>query len=203
MAFIPVPDCFKLVPEFFSGGKQIGVNVLHFHSLVDITIESLISAGTLFIDQWAEVAAPYVANTVLLGRVTVTQLDSAEGIQVVVLPEDPTPGTNTSAALPNNVTLATAFKSNYAGKSQRGRAYWVGLSENLVTGDAVLATPAEAIRSYWQNMGAVMLSNDWQHVIVSYVHDGVPRTTGQTTDVTTYVNTDTDVDTQRRRLLKS
>ena len=201
MPFVPAIGCVRLVPEFASGSVNVGVNTLNFRSLTDVTLATMTGLATMYSDIWTETAAPYVANTLRLTRIVVTDLTVSDGLQVTQEYSGGIAGTNTSPPLPNNVTLATAFKSIYAGRSRRGRAYWIGLSENLVAGDDVLATPAENIRAFWQQIGDSSPASDYQHVVLSYVTGGVARTEALATDVTTYINVDNHVDSQRRRLI--
>ena len=200
MPFIPAIKVIKLVPEFNLPGGNKAYNTLHVYAdgLAGPTWLEL--AITLYAEWWGEVADTYVSNQVALASVTATDLTIEGGLTVVEPFSPPVNGADVGAAMPANVTLATSFRTGYSGRSNRGRAYWVGLSEGAVTGDFVTNTVANGIRSAWEAFGLIMSENEMQHVVVSYVNNGLPRVTAQVRSVTDYINVDNRVDTQRRRL---
>jgi len=200
MAFIPAQYCAKLVPLFeYANGNQ-AVNVLTFNHAEAVFASDLELLTDVYQAWWDDTAAPFVANTVKLMSITATDLTNADGLQHVVAIPGGSPGGNTGAVMPANVTFTTTFKTAFSGRSFRGRAYWIGLCENQVVGDLLDATQAENIRDAWETLGAGALESQWTHSVLSYVAAGVPRVTAEITQVTTYVNYDRRVDTQRRRL---
>ena len=201
MAFVPAPFCVKVVPKFSLPGGGTAVNVLTFRNLdAPTTISQLETLAGVYDNWWGATAKSLVSNQVALVEVVITALDTASDLQFIYTPASPIAGTLSAAALPAQVTLATAFKSTYSGRSRRGRAYWIGLAENEVTGDYVITATADNIRNAWETLGTDAAAESWQHCVLSYVEDGVARTEALVTYVNYYVNVDTRVDTQRRRL---
>jgi len=134
--------------------------------------------------------------------VSATDMSVQNGQNLIyALPSGQTGGLS-SPAMPSNVTFATSFRTGYAGRSKRGRAYWVGLAESQVAGDFVSTLAAEAIRGAWEEFGSILAGgfDGFTHVVTSYYENGEPRVTAAYNEVTSYVNVDTRVDTQRRRL---
>jgi len=200
MAFVPVPQVMKVVPEYVYPGGNFAYNTFYVAAESEVVLGSLEDVVGA-VDGWfSEFADLFVANTVKLTRITATDLTEAGGLQYTLDLGAGVPGANVGAVLPANVTIATSFRTGFSGRSNRGRSYWVGLTEGMVTGDFVLDVQAEGIRQAWADLGAALTTLSYTHVVVSYVSNGVPRVTPQIRPVTEYLMVDTRVDTQRRRL---
>lgn len=201
MPFIPALNVVKLVPKFLLPDGGTAVNTLHVWQPETVTPALLEQATTLYETWFAEHAAPLISNQVSLIEITATDLSVADGQQFVQSGSPIDAGSNSAAMLPAQVTFCTAFKSGYAGRSKRGRAYWIGLSETMVSGSIVAPTIRAAILDAWMAFGQEFSFEGWSHVVVSYTDlvETIPPT-ASFIDVTTYVNTQTRVATQRRRL---
>jgi hypothetical protein len=103
--------------------------------------------------------------------------------------------------LPSNVTLAISFRTGFRGRSFRGRAYAVGLTEGQVTGDSVSDAVATAYREHWEAFIASVQTDfpGASLAIVSRCQDGAWLTTATVTPVET-VLVDPTVDSMRKRL---
>lgn len=112
------------------------------------------------------------------------------------------PGDVSGAAMPGNVTITTTFKTSGRGRSSRGRNYWVGINQNLVTGNTVSSTLTTNIRlAYLQlNVQIADAPRVPNHVVVSRRANGAWRTEALVQKVTSYVVVDNFIDSQRRRL---
>src|SRR5690606_35269628 len=64
-------------------------------------------------------------------------------VSVAAIP--PIQGGVNSPVLPANVTLAVSLRTPFAGRSFRGRTYWIGLPEGAVNGDFVGPSTAQNI----------------------------------------------------------
>ncbi len=116
------------------------------------------------------------------------------------------PGTQATAALPNNVTLSIKKTSGLTGRSARGRLYWIGIpvgalnpnNENLLSGTYVdeIVDEIEEMRI---NISAV---GNWEPVLVSRFTNGAARSEGKTFPWTGVVAVNVVIDTQRGRLPK-
>jgi hypothetical protein len=120
-------------------------------------------------------------------------------VTVAAIP--PIQGTLQTPVLPANVTLAVSLRTPFAGRSFRGRTYWIGLSEGAVQGDFVINSTAQgilaAVRALVEDVPQPLNA---QLVVVSRYANGAPRNIGIATPVTSVSLVDQRVDTQRRRL---
>lgn len=148
------------------------------------------------------VAQPGRSNGVRMTEIYVRALDEQNAPVWIQSINPPLVGGQASPALPFNVTLAVKFTTGFAGRSFRGRHYWIGLAEGQVTGDFVISTAADNIRGFLDTLRTQDLDAiGYDLVILSRQHNGVPRVTGVATTVTGVSLTDYRVDTQRRRLV--
>jgi hypothetical protein len=110
-------------------------------------------------------------------------------------------GSNAGAALPNNVTACVSLRSNFAGRSARGRLYWQALTETQVVGNTIDTSVAGDIVAAVQAIDVAMTGLGYELSIVSYINNGAPRVGGPVYFfVSDILMTDFTVDSQRRRL---
>jgi hypothetical protein len=200
MPFIPAAACVK-VQLRYAGYGQTMYNVLWYRDTEDaISIASMNDLADVLRNRWEAGFAPLVSTDIALEEVIVTDWSSPTAASTSLV--DSVVGTLASPALPLNCTLTTTFKTISRGRSGRGRAYFVGLSEGQVTGNLVNSSVAEDIRTEWSVMGLPWTGegSSWEHVVVSFQSEGVPRTDGLVQPVINYVQADYKVDSQRRRL---
>jgi hypothetical protein len=138
------------------------------------------------------------ASTVSLVSILARDLSVVDSF--VVERAESVPGAVASAAMPANVTWAVKAVTGLAGRSFRGRSYFVGLAEGDVTENTVNLTRADSIITGYDELMGNLSFGSRQMVVVSRVSLGVPRVTGVATDITEWLYTDRQVDTQRRRL---
>lgn len=200
MAFVPIPQVMKVVPEFLYPGGNYAYNTFYVAAESEVVLGSLEAVVGVYDGWFSEFADAQVASTVKLTRITATDMTEEGGIQYTLDLGAGVPGTNLGAVMPANVTLAVSFRTGFSGRTNRGRSYWVGLTESQVTGDFVGDAAAEAIRLCWTYLAEGLTELSYTHVVVSKVLNGVPRVTPQIRPVTEYLMVDTRVDTQRRRL---
>lgn len=101
--------------------------------------------------------------------------------------------------LPMNVSVAINLHSAYAGRSARGRIYYVGLKESNVTGDGIDSTFLATVRSNFADLIGDFQAAGYTWVIVSRVADGLPRAQAVTYPVVS-ISTKGVVCSQKRRL---
>lgn len=199
MPFLPIIDVIKLVPEFTLPDGQTAVNTLYVGGTQEVTLGLLNSVINVYEDWFTELASAQVSNNVVLSRIVATDMTVENGQQVVRPMSPPIEGQLAFAMPSAQVTFCTSFRTGYAGRSKRGRAYWVGLAENQITGSFVNSVPADAIRTIWQEFGVAMDNNSTPHVVVSRTNL-TPGGTASYNGVTSYVNVTERTATQRRRL---
>lgn len=151
-----------------------------------------------------------VSNAVTLDSVFARDLTVSSGFESTV--SSGLVGQDTSAFLNNGLTVAISARTPNAGRSFRGRTYWVGLSaDSLVTGDANKVNAAfvtDALDAFnalitdvplfdtLVPMSLVVLSRFNKEAVPAPPHK---RANGVGTDVVSYTVVDVNVDFQRRR----
>src|SRR5687767_8054720 len=200
MAFIPVPNTARF-EVIFNSLDQIVENVYHVEKATPWSAANLETMANAIVAWWKAEMAPLVPSSVSLMRV-----DSRD-LTVEAAPFHSAPclvdceGTLADAQEPNNVTVAVKWTGGLTGRSQRGRTYHIGLTSGQVTGNSVDILDGASILAAYNELKASIAAAliGAKLVIVSYITGGVPRTTGQTTDVTS-ASLDLTIDSQRRRL---
>lgn len=197
MAFIPVTNTMK-VDFIYHIGTTFATNTLYVGASTapDSAVVQLVA--TYAAAWWNDHVKPLQPSTVALDHVEVRDLtlaDSWYGSATVT----PNTGTKAGTILPMNATLAVKFSSGKAGRSYRGRNFWIGLCEGDVEGDFVSQSTRDAIQAAYLAWSAEVGDHDHFWYIVSRQHNNVQRTSGERSFVTG-VSIESTVDSQRRRL---
>lgn len=200
MAFIPAPDTAELVATYTMPNGNQAKNVLNFRDTLlqgwdAATLQALITAYV----NWENATAKALRSSqVSLTSVLARDMSVQNG--AVVEQAAAIPGTNAGANMPSNVTLSVKHVTGLAGRSFRGRTYWIGLSETMVTGDFVIVATGNAIVAAMNALRTTLQPQGFYFVIVSRYSNNAPRTTAVVTNVLASQVIDMRVDTQRRRL---
>jgi hypothetical protein len=125
---------------------------------------------------------------------------SSESGAAVNRPVTPTPGTNASDVLPNNVAFVIKFLTTGRGRSARGRNYFPAIPRDQVTENTLESTYVDGVVTAYQNFLVPSLDIDASLVVVSHFTGGAPRSAGLAQPVTAITFTDLILDSQRRRL---
>lgn len=162
----------------------------------------LLELGAAYDNWWNVNLKPNVPNTVQLIDVDITDLGPAGRATQTFTPTVARIGTQASAALPNNVAACISLKTDYRGRSFRGRIYHVGLTEIDVTGDQILAAKVTALETAYTALKSITVptvGTIYTLGVLSYYANKAIRGVPVYTPVTA-VLCDTWVDSQRRRL---
>lgn len=199
MAFIPVPGVVEaeLVYEQFG---QIVENTLYFQYAAPADAGVLTDLCNYLIGWWTEQMASNINQVVTLLRVVATALDSDSAPSISITAPPDTSGEDTSEALPGNASWTISFHTAGRGRSSRGRNYVPGLSADGTSGNQVTSGFAANVRTAYENILTGAGAPDALHVVVSRYHNNAPRAEGLAVQVTSYVITDLNIDSQRRRL---
>jgi len=200
MPFVPaVNTCLAELRYIWQGEKV--ENTLYFESSAGMTLALMSDLGDSLLSWWrSEIAILQTANTALK-EIFITDLTTATSPTFTTSATTTDVGTNGSADLPNNTTLAISFRSAGRGRSSRGRNYIIGLSESQVDGNLVHgAVASDYGDAYNALMGAGLFVAGLEWVIVSRFSGGAPRSTALVQPVTAAFFVDTVIDSQRRRL---
>jgi len=199
MAFIPVPNTLK-VELVMSWDTQVVENVLHYEWISAWSIARANELAADIVSWWNATMDAYVANTVSLNLIRMTDLESETGFVVNYATGLPVAGANTNPSLPNSNTVVITKRTANRGRSFRGRIYQVGLTENVVTANAVSSTVVGQLIAAWELIRVVALTGgDAQMGVVSLQSNLAPRTEGIITPITNFTS-DGVIDSQRRRL---
>ena len=158
-------------------------------------------------DSWITNMLPLQSSALQLTEVVSTDQTTATGLQDTAAPSTPTFGGSTPNVMPNNVTFAVSFRTGTRGRSFRGRNYVVGLTEDQVAGNSLVAGVSALWIAAYEQLMADIAGAGWQMVIASRfsgvdptTHQPIPRAAGVTTPVTTILVVDDFIDSARRRL---
>jgi len=202
MPFIPVPTAVQCVVHQRLD-SQVVLNDLYFsHPGGVFTGVEMAALATALFNYWAANMLPLQSAQLTLERVAVRDLNIDTGLIVESIGAI-TPGGQSNDFLPNNVAFTTSFRTGLAGRSFRGRNYFAGLTEQLVTANLIdAATAAAIVDAYAGMVGLGTVSAGWLWGVVSRFTGGAPRAQGVITPITTVLAVDNIVDSQRRRLPK-
>lgn len=163
-------------------------------------LNDICGAGELW---WTTHLAPLTSNTVTLFNVTARDMSEEDGN--VVNFGFLSVGALTAEPLPTNVTYVTTFNTGRAGRSYRGRNYFVGMVDTqTVTTDRnrVTTTFADALTAAYGELNDILqgINPAYSHHVASRMEDGVLRTEGVLTPVIGYYHADFYTDSRRPRL---
>jgi hypothetical protein len=198
--FIPAENTAKLAMYFdTSGGKSMNITHWRREHEWDPALLALLIADVA--TYWEANFSPLQASSIECTRMVATDLSHEAGYEVDMAPPTDLSGGNVSPAMPGNVTITTKFGTGLAGRSQRGRSYFVGLCENQCAGDFAQAGLTDQITDAWTDLVGGVHDGDTEAklAIVSYCSEGVWRTNAQVTDVNSFT-TEGTLDSMRSRL---
>jgi hypothetical protein len=188
------------------GGQRVE-NTLYFRRGTGWATVTLTTLGNQIIAWWEDNIAPLVSGFLTLREIQCTDLDSATGPSVTVVPGSTIVGGVGGDSLPNNVSLAISFRTDGRGRSSRGRNYIVGFAEGQVTGNIVSSGVMTSFVTAYNLLFDVAeaLSGEWVQVsrfsgVNPTTGKPIPREEGVATPILTVLFTDNVVDSQRNRL---
>lgn len=205
MAFIPVAATVKAEMLYTQNGQNLA-NVLHYTMTdpSDETQQTTLAAAMVNAVTTSGGLRALWRTTCTLQMIRITSLvsETAPGIEFVT--GLPIVGSNElGSTLPNNATACVTKRTEFRGRSFRGRIYQVGCSTGqLQTGDHNLwnSTFQTALVNAWGLMRVLSVATgDATMCVVSYYSNHEPRSTGLPTPITGFT-VDPTVDSQRRRL---
>lgn len=198
--FIPAPNTAR-VRLIFDVPDGKAMNVLHFVKATPFDKDDLAALLTTIETAWDAQMSPLQSDQVELTQEVATDINSEDSFEVDRAPLISLVGGNPSPILPGNVTVATKFATGLAGRSNRGRSYHIGLCENQVVGNALVAGVADSIRDAWIDFAGAVHDSDLAAdlAIVSYCNEGAWRTTAVVRPVSEFT-TENNTDSMRSRL---
>jgi len=199
MAFIPVVNVAAVHVRGSLGAQQTE-NVFYYKSATAITAEmlqDLVDAlATHIIGNWLVLLPPQWVGREIYAE-DLTEKPGAQATNVEIAGQL---GAHATDMQPGNVTLAFQRSSGLSGRSARGRIYWQGIPEGVVTTNYVTSSFANAVVAALESTDAIAVALDWIPVIVSLYEDLAPRAAGVTFNILTWKWVDLTIDSMRRRL---
>lgn len=206
MAFIPVPNGAQVAMQYTIDNVNQAVNVYNFARVGGgnydaTTLQSLLDAMLT----WETISAKAArSSSVALTRMTARAMHAQNAPVVEEVLTTPVVGTVGNPVLPSQVTYAISLRTGFAGRSYRGRSYWIGLWESAVAGDFIDPAVATGLRGIIELLtGPSFTDESHEFSVLSRYINNAPRALGELTKVTDVVLVDYRVDTQRRRLINT
>lgn len=198
MAFIPLPNGFKIALEFNLNGQAV-VNVYHTTSAVPVNTTNLTALANVFISWWTTQQRQNFSNQMSLLNVLVTDIRVEDGQQVQVPLTINNAGTIATAPSPNNVAVVTSWRTGFSGRSFRGRTYLAGIANTEVSDNVISGTLISNLLLDATGLISDLITAGHNLVVFSQYNNGAPRVTGVGTPINSVI-IDSRIDTQRRRL---
>ncbi len=199
--FIPMPNVAS-VEMIYTVYSQVIENVFHVQSNAPFSATDIVSLRNCFNSWDTTYQSLYRNSNVLLARIRTKGLDAKDSPMEDYALASPRGGALASAALPLHNTFCFKLGTGAAGRSQRGRLYIVGFEAAAVSGNQViLARITQWLGPLNQLPVSLAAANpNWKWGVVSWRADKAWRPIGKFTPITTVTYTDTNIDSQRRRL---
>lgn len=201
MPFQPVPDGALIVIKGKLKGQDC-FNTLGFGLKTPGAVgeAALIALTSKVATYWQSNMLPVLPAAYEMGLVTGAALDDSEGPQSEDGSYIGQVGALAGDTLPNNDTIAVAFRCNLRGRANRGRNYWPALLRTEVTDNEVDSTKvASIIGSYGGLLDDSGFDATWQWSVISRKIIDVSGV-GRAVRITTVSVNDLVLDSQRRRL---
>jgi len=124
-----------------ANGLGIFENTMHIHRVGGWTASTVGNAANVAKNWWVTYMVPYVSSLIGLYNVHALCYDPYGFPWVAdATVNPPIYGTRPGVMAPGNVTITVSERTSLAGRRNRGRFYWPGISEPDITGDTVVAS---------------------------------------------------------------
>lgn len=185
--------------RFTQGGQQ-ACNIFHVENTGAMDVAQFNVIADAFIDWWTTNLRSNTSPQTSLDAIEVTDISTSSGIGIEYTTGLPLSGTNGTAGLPQNVTVATKLSTGFTGRSKRGRSYFVGVPSNAVTSDGHITPTFQGIvDGAFEVLIDTLRTLDVPLMVLSLVTGGAPRAAGILTEVIAAA-VNLAADSQRRRL---
>jgi len=200
MPFVAAPNIIEVEFRYMLMGQ-------HIENRIMVDNGATVDAADLeavAIDAWNWCEGTYIGSfstNLLLNAVVCTDLTTSEGGQFTYAPDTTTNGTATTDMLPNECSLCISLHTASRGRSARGRWFTPPPTIDFMEdANNVTSGFASAMVSALQTLINTLTTGTRLPVIVSYIHDGAPRSGGPVYfPILSAALTDTLIDSQKRR----
>lgn len=200
LPFIPFADCAEVVMQFVQQSVPwfltFGVS-----STDPLTPTKLQEIWDVFDAWWSSDLDTNVSTNCTLTAIKATDLTTQFSPVILGTPTGTATGALSGSVLPAQVAIVTSFGTANRGRSYRGRSYLAGrvfTDQDTVTqwGSARVS----AVETAYTNLEIALNAESCQLAVLSRQENGVRRTVGVATPITT-ITTKSQIATQRRRLI--
>jgi hypothetical protein len=200
MTFIPAPNIVQLEMRATHWSQKVE-NRIMVDALIAPTPTIIQDIATIGWDWWEATYAPLLSTSVHLASAVATDMSLAEGVQFTYAPDTTTTGENNTGELPNECSLCVSLRTGTRGRSARGRFYTLSVSSDQTQdSNNVKTSYANDVANALQVLFNTLETAGYAAVIVSYVHNKVPRPGGPVYyPITSTLVVDTLIDSQKRR----
>ena len=200
MAFVPAPNILMVEVRATKELQRIE-NRFHINCFHEPTLTDIQDVNALMVNQLGSLWAPNLPVDVTINSVFYRSLQDANAIQLEVPFSPGIQGQDAGLPAANQNTICISLRTGAAGRSARGRLYWLGLSESQYSINTMEPASLPAIVGAVESLRAAIAASSRALTIVSYVANGVPRPGGPVYFVVTNVlAVDAILDSQRRRM---
>jgi len=198
MAFVPVPECWRVALRFDSLGGKPAANVFHVHDTLGVMSSARAEELANVIDNWGTTTwSPQASNQWTLRTIAVADASDNEGASFELT--TPTAGALTSSPLPSDDTVAISFRTGAMGRSNRGRLYHVGLVEDSIQDGVLAPSPMTALINVYETLRSDLLADDFELVVASFQENGVLKNPATFRAVNQVIIVDNLIDSQKGR----
>jgi len=200
MPFIPAPNILMCEVRAIKALQHIEnrfhVNCGHEPVMADIVaVNSVLSTSVL--NDWL----PLLPSDLDVVSNFYRSLQTINSIQLEAPYDAGATGTMSGQAAPNQNTICISLRTASAGRSARGRLYWLGLTEDQYTSNTMGATELANIVTAVDTLRANLATAGYPMTIVSYQTNLEFRPGGPVYfPVTSVLAVDNILDSQRRRM---
>lgn len=197
--FTPFPNVAQVTLNFIEFDNTL-VNVFHVMQSTPFDITGLQDLAGLFVDWHTAHIAPAQSSSVGLATIVAKALDSETAPAIEYTTGLPVVGGQTTdPGLPANVTVAIKWTTGLRGRNYRGRTFFVGLCEGMVSGNKVSESVVGALSLAYNALIDELVAENYTLVVASRWLNKTQRITGVSTPIL-LASVDEWVDSQRRRL---
>lgn len=198
MPFVPALNTARISLNWQDNSGNTAVNVIHVRNLLGTANAGFMSDMFDSIETWMTGVHDTIVSTAWylrdLEAISLNEEDGAVLSRFVNLQ-----GAKASTPMPAQNTVAVSLRSGFAGRSRRGRIYFVGLTEEDTIGDQIVPALTTGLINSYNTLRSNLLANDGEWVVASFVSDGAPRATALLTPITEIVLVNDYIDHQLRR----
>lgn len=185
MAFIPTTDVVKAYYTVNSGSLNKSWGSTLWFRKVDFSEADMTSLANALVSWYETELMPNLYTGVVSDDVTVWDMTSETG-PVVNVDANSTAGSISGSLGGINQCVVITFRTSARGKTGIGRNYVSGFIQGELEGDSVSNSRVNAVLLAYGDLDSYVSGLGWEHVVVSFQENNVPRTNGLARTVTGY-----------------